>query len=169
MSAFEFFMTQLNSYFSPNILRTPFIILTKYLHFFLRAKPPLTRGMTLTLLTLSNVNDTIDEAKEEITNISNGGITNIGGSQNPLVNQNHHDSQQSKLPISISLPDRIKLWFKARPIFNLICIIIFNGLLSAACSALVIRIEKPSQDIRLAQRTELLSKLEKMKINITSR
>ena len=126
--------------------------------------------MTLTLLTLSNVNDTIDEAKEEITNISNGGITtNIGGSQNPLVNQNHHDSQQSKLPISISLTDRIKLWFKARPIFNLICIIIFNGLLSAACSALVIRIEKPSQDIRLAQRTELLSKLEKMKINITSR
>ena len=124
--------------------------------------------MTLTLLTLSNVNDTIDEVKDESTNISNGGANIIGGSQNPLVNQNHHDSQ-SKLPTSISLTDRIKLWFKARPIFNLICIIIFNGLLSAACSALVIRIEKPSQDIRLAQRTELLSKIEKMKINITSR
>ena len=39
--------------------------------------------MTLTLLTLSNVNDTIDEVKEE-TNIPNGG-TNIDGSHNHAV------------------------------------------------------------------------------------
>ena len=69
--------------------------------------------MTLTLLTLSNVSDTIDEVKEETTNIPNGGA-NIGGSQNHTVNQNHHhDSLQSKLPPTISLTDRIKLWFKA--------------------------------------------------------
>ncbi len=55
---------------------------------------------------------------------------------------------------------------KDRPLWRLFLIMTINGLISLAFSALIIRIEKPAQDTRLAKRAELLTRIERMEFAI---
>lgn len=55
---------------------------------------------------------------------------------------------------------------KDRPLWGLLLIMTLNGLFSLACSALIIKIEKPAQEQRLELRNQLLERIESMEQQI---
>ena len=89
-------------------------------------KPPLKKQYTVSLISL----DKTDEATENIREDSQSNLS----ISTVMDEDDHNDEESPDNPF-----EKVKLWFKERPLTKLFLIMLINGLFSFAMAALIIR------------------------------
>lgn len=92
------------------------------------SKPPLKKQYTVSLISLDKTDETTDNIREDIQ--SNLSI-------NTVVDEDDHNEEDEESPDNPF--EKVKLWFKERPLTKLFLIMLINGLFSFAMAALIIR------------------------------
>lgn len=114
-------------------------------------------NMTLAIVSLDSTGDT-----DEVDEPSGANETKVEPCENE-ANAAKDDLEEEEKGCWSYL-----MCLKDRPLWGLVLIMTLNGLFSLACSALIIKIEKPAQEQRLELRNQLLQRIESMEQQIRS-
>ena len=92
------------------------------------SKPPLKKQYTVSLISLDKADETTDNNRDDIQ--SNLSISTV-------MDEDNHNEEDEESPDNPF--EKVKLWFKERPLTKLFLIMLINGLFSFAMAALIIR------------------------------